>query len=479
MGNDLIKQIDRIFHAESIAAFGVSAKGGKLGNILLQGYIDMGFEGALVPVHPTTSEIMGMRAYPSLASYGKPVDLAVIALHPKKVFDVVKECVEVGVKGIIIFSSGFGELDVEGKQLQEEIVEYAKTHGTRVIGPNCMGLYSPTTKISIFPGLPTEAGGFAFLSQSGSLAVQVVCVAFLHGIKFSRAISFGNGADLDLTDFLEYLGWDPETKVISCYVEGVKDGNRFLQVAKAVSKKKPILIWKVGQTPGGKRAARSHTGSIGGDASLWDRMLEQAGITRIENVQDLMAYGGAFLNPYLPKGDRVAIISGPGGPAVSSADACERVGLKLANLTEETKERVRDILPEYGTSVQNPVDLSLAVAFEPSLNVQAPKIVGADPNVDSLLVYVSVLQKSIIKGLIKAQEDIRKPIAVVAIFDPMNNMPGADRIKSMFQPIRPKRAPAALEALYEHGISVHLTEQSAANTLAAMWRYSKFLQKQK
>jgi len=477
MENDQIKQIDALFHARSIAAFGVSAKGGKLGNLLLQGYIDLNFDGEIIPIHPTASEIMGMKAYPNLTAYGKQVDLAIIALHPDKVFDAVKDCVKVGIKGIIIFSSGFGERDSRGNLLQNEIVTYAQEHGARIIGPNCMGLYSPSSKMSIFPGLPDIPGSVAFLSQSGSLAVQVVAAAYLRGIKISKAISFGNGADLDLTDFLAYLGWDPETKVITCYMEGVKNGKRFLQVAREVSKRKPILIWKVGETPGGKQAASSHTGSIGGDANLWDRLFEQAGIIRLSNVQELLSYTGAFINPFLPKGNRIAIISGPGGPAVSAADACEKVGLKLASLSEKTKQAVKTIIPEYGTSVQNPVDLSLAVAFEPSLNFKAPEIVGRDPNVDSLLVNVSVLQQSIVKGLIKTQEKIQKPIAIVVTFDPTSSMPGGERIKNLFQPIRPRRVPDALEAFYKHGISLHLTEQSAANTLIALWKYHKFLQK--
>ncbi len=476
LADTVIEQIDALFHARTIAAFGVSARGGKLGNLLLQSFIDIGFDGELVPIHPEAEEIMGLRAYPNLATYGKPIDLAIIALHPAKAFDAVKDCVENGhAKGLILFSSGFEERGMEGKQHSEEIVQYARAHGTRIMGPNCMGLYAPSTKLSFFPGLPLKQGNVAFISQSGSLAVQIVWTAFFSGIGFSRAISIGNCADLDLTDFLEYAGWDPETKVICCYVEGIKDGNRFLKVAKAVSKKKPIIIWKVGNTPGGQRAAQSHTGSLGGDVKIWEKMFDQAGILRVENIKEMIGHMGAFLNPYLPKGNRVAIISGPGGPAVSSADACENVGLQLATLNPETKQELAKIIPEFGTSVQNPVDLSLAVAFDTELNHKAAGIVGKDKNVDLLLLFVSVLQKALVKGILKVQEQIQKPIVLIASFDPTSTMPGGDRIKSLFQPLRPNQVPEALESLYQHGISLHDREQDGAKSLAALWKYQKYL----
>ncbi|NVM52420.1 MAG: CoA-binding protein [Candidatus Helarchaeota archaeon] len=476
MVENLIDQIDALFHARTIAAFGVSAKGYKLGNLLLQSFLDIGFDGELVPIHPHAEEVMGLKAYPNLIRYGKSIDLAVIALHPLKVFDAVKDCVENGrAKGIIIFSSGFREQGTEGKKLEAEIVQYATSHGTRIIGPNCMGLYAPSTKVSFFPGLKVETGAVAFISQSGSLTVHLAAAAALKGIYFSKMISFGNGADLDFIDFLEYLGWDSQTKVISCYIEEITDGNRFLQVAKEVSKKKPIIMWKVGDTPGGQRAARSHTGAISGDANLFNKVLEKTGISRVNNLNELMGHIGAFIHPYLPKGNRVAIISGPGGPAVSSTDACEKVGLELASLTVETKQAVAQLLPEFGTSVQNPVDLSLAIAFDPKLNENATKIVAKDPNVNCLLLYISVLRKSL-KELVTIQDQIKKPIALITSIDPTSSMDGVEGLRDLFQPVRPKKAPKLLQTLYQNGISLHLTEQDAAKALAALWKYQQYLQ---
>jgi acyl-CoA synthetase (NDP forming) len=394
------------------------------------------------------------------------------------VFDAVRDCVENGkAKGLILFSSGFGEKGPKGKALQEEIVAYAKERGTRILGPNCMGFYAPAQKLALFPGLFPDPGDVGYISQSGSLAVQVTFAAALKGISFSKAISIGNQSDLDLCDFLEYLGWDPETKLISCYVEGIKAGGQFLKVAQAVSRKKPIIMWKVGVTASGSRAAQSHTGSIGGDEKLWDRVLEQAGIIRVNNMMELLTRIGAFTNPFLPKGNRVAIISGPGGPAVSSADACEKAGLELAPLDPETKQKMQEILPEFGTSVKNPVDLSLAVAFDEALNHKAAEIVGSDLNVDSLLIFISILQNAFVRGILKVQAKIRKPITLVCPIDPSTamNAKGGDKIKAMFQPLRTKRVPETLQKLYKNSISVHITEQDAANTLAALVNYQKFL----
>ncbi|MHA1263620.1 MAG: acetate--CoA ligase family protein [Candidatus Helarchaeota archaeon] len=478
MTDEIIQQIDALFHAQSIAILGVSARGGKLGNLLLQAYLDIGYKGELIPIHPQAKEIMGLRAYPNLEVYGKPIDLAIIALHPTKVFEAVKDCAEGGqAKGIIIFSSGFAEKSEEGRELQAEIVRYAQAKKVRILGPNCMGLFAPALRLSFFPGLLPIPGMIGFISQSGSLAVQIAFAAALKGIYFSKSISIGNQADLDLCDFLQYLGWDPDTRVIACYVEGIKDGNRFLRVAREVSKKKPIIMWKVGSTRGGRQAAQSHTGSIGGDQSLLERVLTQTGIIRVGNMLELLSRCAAFTQPYLPHGNQVAIISGPGGPAVSSTDACEKAGLELAKLSPETQAQIREIIPEYGTSARNPVDLSLAVAFDETLNHRAAEIVGRDPQVDCLLIYVSILQKTFVKGIIKVQQQVQKPIVLISPIDPSISMDveGADKIKALFHPIRSRNILKSLQSLYQNGITVHLTEQDGANTLAALYKYSKFL----
>lgn len=206
--------------------------------------------------------------------------------------------------------------------------------------------------------------------------------------------------------------------------------------------------------------------------------MDQAGILRVQNLNELIDHIAAFSHPYLPQGNRIVILSGPGGPAVSSADACEQGGLTLAPLSDETKQALAQILPEYGTSVANPVDLSLTSALNPALHYQAGEIVGKDPNVDMLLFFISVLPKSVIKGLLKIQEQIKKPIAIICPIDVLISWEGqiAQHLKTLFDPLDPKKAAEYLQKLNQNGISMYLTEQSAVKALAALWKYQQFLQ---
>ncbi|MFX1450847.1 MAG: acetate--CoA ligase family protein [Promethearchaeota archaeon] len=473
-----VKDIDAIIHSKSAAFFGVSARSGKLGNLLLQAFKDIGFEGDLYPINPHSEEILGLKAYKSMKEIDDPVDLAIISLHPTKVPQIVKDCVEKGVKGIIVFSAGFREKNSEGKKLEKEIITLIKNTNTRIIGPNCMGIYSPATKLSFFPNLSPEIGQVGFISQSGSIANMLTMLGTLNGIGFSKVISYGNAADLDFNDFLEYLGYDPETKIICSYVEGIEDGERFLKLAKQISLKKPILMWKVGETAGGARAAESHTGSICGSKKIWEGIYEQTGIIKIENFPDLIGHILAFFNPYLPNGNKVVIVSGPGGPAVSAADACENAGLELASLSDETKNDISEFLAEFGTSVKNPIDLSLQIAFDQSLNDKAVEVIGKDKNVDLILLFIGTLQKALIRGLLKVQDKIKKPITIV---QGVNSGAAASYgpLKDLHTPINQKKIPQFMKRLYNAGISVHANEHAAAKVLMNLVKYSNYLKKSK
>ncbi|MHA1378902.1 MAG: acetate--CoA ligase family protein [Candidatus Helarchaeota archaeon] len=474
MTSKVVRDIESIMNSRSVAFFGVSARSGKLGNLLLQGFIDLKFNGNLYPINPNSEEIMGLKAYKNIKDIDGEVDLAIISLHPKKVLLVVKECIEKRVKGIVIFSSGFREKSSEGKELENQLLDLIKNTNTRIIGPNCMGIYSPSTKLSFFPGLSDISGPVGFLSQSGSIANILTYLGILNGIGFSRIVSYGNGLDLNFNDFLEYLGEDPETKIICGYVEGMEDGQRLITLAKRISQKKPIIIWKVGETKSGAMAAKSHTGSLCGSKEIWEGIYKQTGIIKVDNFQDLLGNILAFINPYLPKGNKVAIISGPGGPAVSTADACEKAGLELAELSEDTKKQISEILPEFGTSVKNPIDLSLQIAFDQNLNDKAVGIVGKDQNVDLIVLFIGTLQKNIVRGLARAQSKIRKPIAVVQAVN-STSAASSGHMKNLYGPINQKRFPAFMQKMYNAGISLHTTEHQAAKVLMNLVKYSKFL----
>ncbi|MHA1262127.1 MAG: acetate--CoA ligase family protein [Candidatus Freyarchaeota archaeon] len=473
MSKDVISQIDEILRPRSIAVVGVSDRVNRLGNLLLYNFIDIGFKGKLYPINPHEETVMGLKSYPSLKDIEGPVDLLIISVHPDKVPQLLEEAVEKGVKGAVIFSAGYRERGEEGKRKEEELVEIARRGNLRIIGPNCMGFYCPSTGLSFFPGLSRESGPVAFISQSGSLSNIIAFGGKTRGIRFSKMVSLGNACDLSFNDFLEYLGSDPETKIITCYLEGVDDGRRFFELAKQISKRKPIIVWKVGMTEGGEKAAKSHTGSICGRREVWDAVFKQAGLIRVENLHELFSRITAFLNPHLPRGNRVAVVSGPGGPAVSSADACEKAGLKLAELSEDTKRKLLEIIPSLGTSTANPVDIGLTAAYDKTLYPRSTLIVGMDENVDMILIYVGVIEKEFIESIVEVQGKVRKPMAIVTNIEQVQN----GGLGGLFKPMSPEEKPKVLGKLYESGISIHLTEQDAAKTLLSLLEYRKFLEK--
>jgi len=469
--NDLFSEIDDIFHSKTLAIYGVSRKGG-LGNILLQGFIEQDFPNLFI-INPKITEsdieIMEVPVFPDLESIGKPIDLAICSTHPKYVKEIVIECGEYGVKAVIIFSAGFGEKGDKGKRAENELLEIARKYQMRLIGPNCMGFYCPKTRLSFFPALPTESGPLGFISQSGSIANIMAFSSMLKGIHFSKSISYGNGIDLGFNDFLEYLGNDPNTNLIACYMEGVDNGRRFINLVEKI--KKPIIIWKAGVTPAGSKAAQSHTGSLCGSNKLWNNVFNQYGIIRVYNLEEMISMIQAFINPMPVKSRRVAIISGPGGPAVSSADACMMNNLKLADLTNESKEKLREYIPEFGSSMSNPIDLSLQATFDPRLEKNAYEIVGKDANVDMMLIWLTMLTPRY-KDLIQLQENISKPIVIVSGIDINVSADSFSKnVKRSFIHIRAKKIPKIMGKLNKKGISVHTNEHLAAKALYNIYRF--------
>ncbi|MFB0562533.1 MAG: acetate--CoA ligase family protein [Candidatus Lokiarchaeia archaeon] len=473
MSKDFISQIDALFNPRSIAIIGVSDKRVKLGNILLKSFIDIGFDGKLYPINTREKTVMGLKSYPRLKDIDGSVDLIVIAVHPDKVSKIIEDAVEKGVKGAIIFSAGYREKGNDGKQREQELVNIARKGNLRIIGPNCMGFYCPSTKLSFFPGLSGESGPVAFISQSGSISNIVAFVGYVHGIGFSKIISLGNSCDLDFNDFLEYLGEDPKTRVIACYLEGIKNGQRFLRLAKKVSMNKPIIVWKVGRTESGAKAAGSHTGSISGNKEVWNAVFKQAGLIRVENLSELFGRISALIKPILPKGNRVAVISAPGGPAVSTADACEQAGLRLAEFSNETRKKLSEIVPEFGTSVSNPVDMGLIVTYDKTIYPLCTEIVGQDENVDMILVFHFVIDSEYAENFIAVQNKIQKPIAIATNMEQLYGIEAS----VLFKSLEAGELSKTLRGLYESGISMHSTEQDAAKTLVSLLKYKEFLDK--
>ncbi len=420
------RDFDRVFNPRGIAVVGASNNPSKFGFIFYYGLKNSG--GTVYPVNPKEKEVLGDKAYPSVDRIPYEVDYAVISIPAKGVPKVVEDCGKKGVKAVSIYTAGYSEEGTEeGKRREKELAEVAKRSRVRVIGPNCIGIYCPKGKLSFFAGLPLLSGDVAFLSQSGGHAEEFAYKAENWGIRFSKIVSFGNSCDVTCEELLEYLGEDPETKIIGIYIEGSKNGRKFFETLKEVAKKKPVVVWKGGETEAGVRAVASHTGSLAGSPLIWSAMIRQAGAVKVEDFEELADTICAFKYLPLPRGRRVAVVGAGGGAGVASTDVCEKNGLKVVPLREETRKKLGEIVPPLGTSVKNPVDLSYFVLFDFSMMKDCVEIVMEDPDVDMVIVHVShfdmmmkalpTMEEIVFKTLMEIKEVVKKfpekPIAVV------------------------------------------------------------------
>jgi len=415
----LMTRIDAIFNPASIAIIGVP-KAMKTGKLFLLALIDQGFPGVIYPVHPTAEEIDGLKAYPTVSSIPGPVDLAIILVPHDRALPIIQECARNGVKGAILFSAGFKETGTDkGRAMELELTRIARTSGMRIIGPNCMGLYAPRTGLAYFPELSRTPGPIGLISHSGSLANILCRMGPEKGLAFSKAVSLGNECDLNAADFLTYLGRDPETEVIGAYIEGIKDGPQFLKALREASRAKPVVVWKVGLTAEGSRAAASHTGALAGSREIWEGVVRQTGaapVTGFEAWVDALI-GFSLLPAHL--GDRMAIISGPGGLAVSAAEACGTVGLKLASIAPDTQSFLAGVVPPTGTSLENPIDVGLAAALDIDIYIHAARAVAEDPGVDAVVMMGLGLSPEVNKtyadAMIRIQKETGTPFVAVKI----------------------------------------------------------------
>ena len=415
----LMAQIEAIFHPSSVAVVGVP-RGMKSGKVFLMGLLDQGFPGTIYPVHPTAKEIDGLKAYPSISAIPGEVDLAIVLVPHDHTLSVIQKCANKGVKGAVLFTAGYKETGTdEGIAMEKELVRVARSAGMRLLGPNCMGLYSPKTGLSNFPNLPREAGPVSIISHSGSLTNILGVMASKKGISFSKVVSVGNECDLTSTDFLTYLGEDPETLVIGAYIEGIKDGISFLNALKNASLKKPVIIWKLGLNPEGCRAAASHTGALTSPREIWKGVVGQSGAVPVVGfeawVDALMGF--ALLPSQL--GDRMAIISGPGGLAVSAAEACGNAGLRLAELSAQTRSTLSTFVPPTGTSLRNPIDLGLSSALQIEIYVKTARVAAEDPGVDAVVIAGRGLTPEsnflYTESMIQISKEYKKPFIMVSI----------------------------------------------------------------
>ena len=384
--SELEEQLQNIFYPESVAIAGVSSRLDNPGTMLLRAIMDMGFEGPLYPVNPRHKEILGLACYPSVKAIPSPPDLVILAVPPDTVPPVIAECVESGAGACVISTAGFSESGgQEGARLEREILDTTEGSSLRLVGPNCLGVYSSPGKVALFGGMRPDEGTVSCVSQSGSIASMLYLLGAERAIRYSKIVSSGNELDLNCADFLEYFAGDPETEMIVAYLEEVRDARRFLEIASRIKGEKPLLVWKAGLTEKGQSAAASHTGAVAGSEKIWLAAARQAGIVVLDDLADAAETMAIFYHLSRPRGRRVCVISPPGGIAVNSADAAEKNGLALPPLSETTLERLGGILPREGTSFTNPVDMGFGAVVPGNLR-EVVKTAASDENVDILMV---------------------------------------------------------------------------------------------
>jgi acetate---CoA ligase (ADP-forming) len=349
--------MDAIFRPRAIAVIGASNTMGKWGHRLVQRPLNTGYPGTIYPINTKQAEILGLKAYPCLAAVPGPIDMAVISTPTPTVPQVLRECVAQGIKGAVVITAGFAETGEAGAQLQAEMTAVAREGGIRLVGPNCMGIWSAAGGLSLcFPTRP-KSGPIAFVSQSGTFGVSMAQVASVQGYGLSKFISIGNQADLEVSDYLDYLAEDEDTRVILLYLEGLKDGARFFETARRVVRQKPIIVYKAGRSAAAERAAMSHTASIAGSSVVFDSMCRQIGLLQASESFHLFEMAQALMGLPLPPGNRVAIL-GSGGQGVVGTDACSALGIELPELDDQTAARISALLPDHAPAARNPVDFA-------------------------------------------------------------------------------------------------------------------------
>jgi len=383
--------MDKFFNAQSVAVIGVSANEKKVGHTIYKNLLQSGYKGKVYPVNPNIKKVLGKTVFSTLNDVPDPIELAVIAIPAKLVLNILDECAKKKIKRVVIVSSGFketGNLELE-KKLKDKLEE----HGIKAIGPNCLGTFDAYSNLdSLF--LPREKmqrpgrGGISFISQSGALGAAMLDKASSLGYGFSKFISYGNATNLNESDFLEYLEKDRKTKVICLYLEGVTDAKRFMEVAKQVAEKKPVIVIKGGVTLEGSKATLSHTGSLAGQHHVYNAAFKQTGLIQVETLEELFLVAKLFEKGRIPQGKNVQVITNGGGYGILCTDAIVKNNLKLAQIKDSTKNKLKKLLPSI-TTIGNPIDL--VGDADPKRYEHALTAVGKDKNVDIILL-VALLQ---------------------------------------------------------------------------------------
>ncbi len=375
------------FKPESIALIGVSREAMSFGGTsFLHHYQEAGYAGRIYPINPKASEVLGLKAYPDLASLPEVPQLAMVAVKADFVPATLKECARAGIKYVHVLTAGFSEIGTpEGRELERQIAAIAEERGLLLMGPNCMGPYCPSVRLTAWGAVPGRDGHLGVISQSGGVTQRFTEYACSLGVGISKGASIGNAAVLDSPDFLEFMAGDEDIQVIAMYLESIRDGNRLFQLAKEVAFRKPIIMLKGGESERGAATVASHTGRMAGDQKMWKAFFAQTGVVAVSGMNEWVDACLAF--SCLPKtmGKGVFIVGGGGGNSVIFSDACIRIGLEVPSLSPESMAQIRPFVPVAGSIAGNPLDF-----WEAFLNVkrllEILEIAYRDPNIHMVVV---------------------------------------------------------------------------------------------
>ncbi|MFC2067179.1 acetate--CoA ligase alpha subunit [Chloroflexota bacterium] len=452
--------LDKAFFSPgSVAVIGAAREPQKLGYSVLKNILQYEFQGKVYPVNPVASQILELPCYPKVTEIPHEVELAVVVVPPVAVPQVISDCGQKGVRGVVVITAGFRETGPEGLKLENEMLTLARKYSIKLLGPNCLGFIDTESSLNVTfaTGMPAK-GNIAFMSQSGALCQAVLDWSRDRGIGFSKFISLGNKADISETDIMEVLEGDKATKVIIAYVEGIAQGDRFRQVAAAVTRVKPLILVKAGGTAAGAKAASSHTGTLAGFDAAYDAVFKQTGVLKATSIENLFDLALAFAHQPILQGDRLAIVTNGGGPGIMASDACERAGLRIASFTKETIDLLRSKLPPTA-NLYNPVDVIGDAG--PDRYESALQTVISDPNVDGALVLL----------IPAALTNVEETAAVIL-------EAAAESPKPIFTSFMGGSAVTeGVKSLSQKGVPNYPFPERAVNGFAAMSRYRQWLER--
>ncbi|MCJ7831659.1 MAG: GNAT family N-acetyltransferase, partial [Dehalococcoidia bacterium] len=452
--------IRAFFHPNSVAVIGASRKRLTIGGELFHNILHDGFKGVVYPINPQSPVVGAVRAYPSILDVLDDVDLAIVAVPAAQVVDVASQCARKGVRAMVVISAGFGETGGEGLAREKALLAKIRSYGMRLIGPNCMGILNTDPEVSLnatFSPVFPPRGNVGLLSQSGALGLALLDYSRDLNIGLSTFVSVGNKADVSANDLIQYWEQDPSTDVILLYLESFGNPRRFARVARRVTATKPIIAVKSGRTAAGSRAASSHTGALAGLDVASDALFRQAGVIRVDTLEQLFDVANLLAHQPIPKGKRVAIVTNGGGPAILAADACESYGLDVPHLSEATLRALRDFLPA-AAGLSNPIDLLASASGDDY--ARALRILLQDDGVDSVIV-------------IYIPHPVTKPEeAAAAIRDVAKDFWGQKPLLACFMSAR--GAPPELALDKDRAIPSFAFPEAAAMALAKTYEYAEW-----